>query len=71
VVEHDAVVPVQLGSAPPRLTVAVTVEPERPVVSTVMVLVPWPLEIVPAETDQLYVNERPESLLTDAVNVIG
>jgi len=53
------------------LTVAVTVWPARPVVSTLMVLVPWPLEIVPAETDQLYVNERPESLLTDAVNVIA
>jgi hypothetical protein len=52
-VEHEAVVPVQLGSTPPRLTVAVTVWPPRPVVSTVIVLVPWPLDIVPADTDQL------------------
>jgi hypothetical protein len=35
------------------LTVAVTLEPARPCVSTVIVDVPWPLLIVPAETDQL------------------
>src|SRR2546425_1118576 len=51
-VEQDAVRP-QLGSTPPTSTVAVTVWPPRPFVSTVIVEVPWPLVIVPAETVQL------------------
>ena len=41
------------GSAPPMLTVAVTDCPPRPAVSTWMVEVPWPLVMVPADTDQL------------------
>src|SRR4051794_21633470 len=52
VVEHD-------GSAPPRLTVAVTVWLPSPAVSTVMLDVPWPLLIVPADTDQLKVGAKP------------
>src|SRR5687768_4216204 len=41
------------GSAPPMLTVAVTACPPSPAVSTWIVEVPWPLVIVPADTDQL------------------
>ena len=71
-VVQEAVVPVQIGSAPPMLTVAVTLWPERPVVSTVIVEVPWPLLIVPAETDQLYVHVAPGAPPdTEAVYVIG
>src|ERR1041385_4120341 len=54
-VEQDAVRG-QVGSTPPTSTVAVTVWPPRPFVSTVIEEVPWPLVIVPAETVQLYVG---------------
>src|SRR5438045_2860564 len=49
---HDAV-RVHDGSKPPRSTVAVIVCPPVPVVSTVILLVPCPLLMVPADTDQL------------------
>jgi hypothetical protein len=51
-VEHDAVLE-QAGSSPPNSSVAVTVCPPNPSVFTVMLDVPWPLLIVPADTDQL------------------
>src|SRR4029077_3509188 len=60
--EHD-------GSSPPSSTVAVTLWPPSPALSTVMEDVPWPLLIVPAETVQLYVTFA--SPLTEAVKVIG
>jgi len=43
----------QEGSSPPTSTAAVTVWPLRLAVSTLMEDVPWPLLMVPAETDQL------------------
>jgi hypothetical protein len=64
VAEHD-------GSAPPTFTVAVT-WPLTPLVSTVIVEVPWPLLIVPDDTDQLKVGVIfAGPFATDAVNVIG
>jgi hypothetical protein len=71
-VVHEADV-VQLRLKPPTSTVAVTVElAGRPVVSTVIELVPWPLEIVPAETVQLKVGVTSgEPLSMVAVKVIG
>jgi hypothetical protein len=65
---HEAVLE-QDGSSPPSSTVAVTVWPPVPVVSTVMEDVPWPLLMVPAETDQLYVTFM--SPAPEAVKVIG
>src|SRR5436190_18073072 len=65
---HEAVLE-QEGSSPPSSTVAVTVWPPSPAVSTVIDDVPWPLLMVPAETDQLYVTVMP--LETDALKVIG
>jgi hypothetical protein len=55
------------------VTVAVMVVPAaRPVVSTVMEDVPWPLVMVPAETDQLKVGVTPMSPpVTSAVKVAG
>ena len=61
---HEAVLE-QEGSSPPSSTVAVTLWPPIPAVSTVMEDVPWPLLIVPAETVQLYVTfmlSAPEAL---------
>jgi hypothetical protein len=46
---------------PPTSTVAVIVCPPVPVVSTLIVEVPCPEEIVPAETVQLKVGVTPES----------
>src|SRR5258705_6814349 len=65
---HEAVLE-QEGSSPPSSTVAVTVWPPSPVVSTVMEDVPWPPLIVPAETDQLYVTFM--SPAPEAVKVIA
>src|SRR4051812_34636450 len=60
----------QSGAVPPIITVAVTLLSfGRPVVSTVMLGVPCPDDIVPAESVQLYVSPSPP--LTFAVNVIG
>src|SRR5687767_13450663 len=60
-----------IGSTPPSSTVAVIVLPPTPVVSTVIAEVPWPLEIVPAETDQLYVRLIEPASPTEAVKVAG
>ena len=65
---HEAVLE-QEGSSPPSSTVAVTLWPPIPAVSTVMEDVPWPLLIVPAETDQLYVTFM--SPAPEALKVIG
>src|SRR5258708_3046450 len=65
---HEAVF-AQDGSIPPSSTVAVTVWPPSPAVSTVMDDVPWPLLIVPVETVQLYVTFM--SPAPEALKVIG
>ena len=61
----------QAGSTPPSSTVAVMVLPPTPLVSTVIDEVPWPPEIVPAETDQLYVRFIEPESPTEAVKASG
>jgi hypothetical protein len=53
--EHDAWFPQYFGR-PPTSTVAVKVCPANPDVSRVIVAVPWPPVIFPADTDQLKVS---------------
>ena len=67
-VVHEAVLE-QDGSSPPSSTVAVTLWPPIPAVSTVIEDVPWPLLMVPAETVQLYVTFMSPPM--EAVKVIG